>query len=103
MATDPDRTVLFFLGSGSSFIRRCESELNSELILLITFKAIVDVCQNIRQNVQNVVAYWWIWYGFGSQNFKGLGSESLFVGSGSFKGGESSSQFRWFTIAKIEL
>ena len=46
------------IGSRSSFIRRCGSRPDPDLILLITFKFIVDVCQNIRQNVQSVVAYW---------------------------------------------
>ena len=46
---DPDRTR-------SDPDRSFFSDL--DLILLITFKLIVDVCQNIHLNVQSVVAYW---------------------------------------------
>ena len=60
VATDSERTgsdsylTVFSpirIGSGSSFIRRCGFGSDPDLILLITFKLIVDVCQNILQNV----------------------------------------------------
>ena len=47
-----------------------------DLILVITFEIIVDASQNIRKNVQSVVAYRWIRIGSVSQNLKGLGSAS---------------------------
>ena len=51
VVTDPNRTriLLIFLGSGSSFIKRCGSGLHPDLILMITYKLIVDVCQTIRK------------------------------------------------------
>ena len=56
---------------------------------MITFKLIVDVCQNIRENVQSVDAYRPI--RIGSQNLKALGSRSdwispcwIRIGFGSF-------------------
>ena len=61
---DPDLTVLSRIRIGS----------RSDLV--ITFKLIVGICQNIRKNVQSVVAYWRIRIGSGSQILKGLGSGS---------------------------
>ena len=57
---DPDRTriLLFFLGAGSSFNGRCRYGADLERILLITIKLIADVCENIRLDVQNVIANW---------------------------------------------